>query len=88
MVASQTHDVAVITDQIAKLVVTHADEKEFNGKNEVKAKDMNLRSTQKEIHITPAKKTAPKHNTQTVSAKKDTKVITSTKSNDDEWESF
>ncbi len=87
MVASQTHDVAVITDQIAKLVVTHADEKEFNGKNEVKAKDMNLRSTQKEIHITPAKKTAPKHNTQTVSAKKDTKVV-SAKSNDDEWESF
>ncbi|MGE0051863.1 MAG: methyl-accepting chemotaxis protein, partial [Arcobacter sp.] len=40
MVASQTHDVAVITDQIAKLVVSNANEKEFNGKNEVKAKDM------------------------------------------------
>ena len=88
MVASQTHDVAVITDQIAKLVVSDANEKEFNGKNEVKAKDMNLRSTQKEIHITPAKKTAPKPHNQTISAKKDTKVITSTKSNDDEWESF
>ncbi|BAK74084.1 MULTISPECIES: methyl-accepting chemotaxis protein [Arcobacter] len=40
MVASQTHDVAVITDQIAKLVVSNANEKEFNGKNEVKARDM------------------------------------------------
>ncbi|MGD9623529.1 MAG: methyl-accepting chemotaxis protein [Arcobacter sp.] len=88
MVASQTHDVAVITDQIAKLVVTHADEKEFNGKNEVKAKDMNLKNTQKEIYIAPIKKSAPKHHIETVSTKKDTKVITSTKSNDDEWESF
>ena len=39
-VASQTHDVAVLTDQIAKLVVTNADEKEFKGKNEVKAKNV------------------------------------------------
>ena len=39
-VASQTHDVAVLTDQIAKLVVTNADEKEFKGKNEVKAKNI------------------------------------------------
>ena len=88
MVASQTHDVAVITDQIAKLVVTHADEKEFNGKNEVKAKDMNLKNTQKEIYVAPIKKSVPKQHTQTVSTNKDTKVITSTKSNDDEWESF
>ena len=39
-VASQTHDVAVLTDQIAKLVVTNADEKEFKGKNEVKARNI------------------------------------------------
>jgi methyl-accepting chemotaxis protein len=45
-VASQTHDVAVITDSIAKLVVTNADEKEFKGKNEAKAKNMNLKSNQ------------------------------------------
>jgi methyl-accepting chemotaxis protein len=36
MVASQTHDVAVLTDKIAKLVVEHANEKEFNGKESVK----------------------------------------------------
>ncbi|RXJ70120.1 chemotaxis protein [Halarcobacter ebronensis] len=40
MVASQTHDVALITDEIAKLIVKKADEKEFNGKNEVKAADI------------------------------------------------
>ena len=39
-VASQTHDVAVLTDEIAKLVVSNADEKEFEGKNEVKAKSI------------------------------------------------
>ncbi len=37
-IASQTHDVAVITDEIAKLVVSNANAKEFIGKNEVKAK--------------------------------------------------
>ena len=39
MVASQTHDVAVLTDEIAKLVVSSADEKEFKGKHEVKARN-------------------------------------------------
>ncbi|MDD2895417.1 MAG: methyl-accepting chemotaxis protein [Aliarcobacter sp.] len=41
-VASQTHDVAVLTDQIAKLVVSDADAKEFKGKNEAKAKPMTV----------------------------------------------
>jgi methyl-accepting chemotaxis protein len=41
MVASQTHDVAVLTDQIAKLVVSDANSKEFIGKNEVRSKSMN-----------------------------------------------
>ena len=39
MIASQTHDVAVQTDSIAKLVVSNANEKEFVGKNSVKAKN-------------------------------------------------
>ena len=37
-IASQTHDVAVTTDTIAKLIVSNANEKEFIGKNEVKSK--------------------------------------------------
>ena len=86
-VANQTQTVAVVTDEIAKLIINDANAKEFVGKNEVKAKDMNL-NVKKEVHITPVKKTAPKQHTQSVSTKKDTKVITSTKSNDDEWESF
>jgi methyl-accepting chemotaxis protein len=41
-VASQTHDVAVMTDNIAKLIVSSANEKEFIGKNDVKAKNMKM----------------------------------------------
>ena len=42
-VAAQTHDVAMITDEIAKLIVNDANAKEFVGKNDVKAKDMNIK---------------------------------------------
>ena len=37
-VASETHDIAVLTDKIAKLVVSNANDKEFIGKDSVKAK--------------------------------------------------
>jgi methyl-accepting chemotaxis protein len=43
-IASQAHDVAMVTDQIAKLVVSNANAKEFEGKNEVKAKNINTKS--------------------------------------------
>jgi methyl-accepting chemotaxis protein len=35
MIANETHEVALKTDEIAKLVVTKADEKEFDGKNDI-----------------------------------------------------
>ncbi|MDN5055417.1 chemotaxis protein, partial [Aliarcobacter butzleri] len=40
MIASQTHDVALITDEISKLIVSDADAKEFVGKHDVKAKSL------------------------------------------------
>jgi methyl-accepting chemotaxis protein len=42
MIASQTQDVAMTTDKIAKLIVSNANEKEFIGKNEVKSDEMNF----------------------------------------------
>jgi methyl-accepting chemotaxis protein len=39
-IASQTHDIALQTDDIAKLVVQDADEKEFIGKNTIQAKEL------------------------------------------------
>ncbi|MCT7649243.1 methyl-accepting chemotaxis protein, partial [Aliarcobacter butzleri] len=78
MIASQTHDVALITDEISKLIVSDADSKEFVGKHDVKAKNVNVGTT-KQIHEVEKKTVIP--------TKKDTKVVSS-KSNDDEWESF
>lgn len=37
-IASQAHDVAVLTDEISKLIVSNANEKEFEGKNNVQSK--------------------------------------------------
>ncbi len=38
MVSSETRDIAVSTDKIAKFIVSSADEKEFKGKNEVQGR--------------------------------------------------
>ena len=76
-VASQTHDVAVITDEIAKLVVTNADAKEFIGKNDVKVKRDFTQKSNSSYDI----------KTQHKPLKQETKVV-SNKSDDNEWESF
>ena len=60
-IATQTQDVAKITDEIAKLVIKSVDNKEFEGKNSVKAKSMNLESNYSyEIKTTPKKQNKPK----------------------------
>ncbi|MFX4153934.1 methyl-accepting chemotaxis protein [Aliarcobacter butzleri] len=84
MVSSQTHDVAIVTDEIAKMVVSDANEKEFIGKDEVSARDMNKTLSQKKdnsVNIVESKK---------VSKKQKETVFTSNKAtnNDGEWESF
>ena len=74
-IASQTHDIAVLTDEIAKLVVSDANAKEFIGKNEVKAKDISDKINQSNNHVT----------------QKNDSVTTNNKishKNNDEWESF
>ncbi|MCG3666177.1 methyl-accepting chemotaxis protein [Aliarcobacter butzleri] len=86
-VAMQTHTISTMTDQIAKLIVSSADEKEFIGKNEVKGKDINeskeLNNNQKVKSLNSPfinKKSSNK-------SEKDTKVVSS-KNNDNDWESF
>ena len=78
MVASQTHDVAVLTDEIAKLVVSSADEKEFKGKNEVRAKNIEKKSS----HDSKANTYVKKEET------REKKVTASAKHEDSDWESF
>jgi len=88
-IASQTHDVAVETDTIAKLIVSNANSCEFNGKHEVKAREM-----KKQSHSTPSPQTkvaqpsAPRPVAKTTSAKTQIQPIVASKSDDDEWASF
>ncbi len=94
IVASQTQEVSLITDQIAKLIVSNADEKEFVGKKDVKAKNMNVKASVNTHIDVPAKKVEIKKSEIkktpiTSNIKTQTNVITSSKSkDDDEWESF
>jgi methyl-accepting chemotaxis protein len=82
-IASQTHDVAVITDDIAKLVVVNANEKEFLGKNEVKAKNIIIKTNSSNNNI-KTNYSMPKKE----QIKKETPTIVSSKKEEDEWESF
>ena len=85
IIATQTYEVAVQTDTIAKLVVSNANAKEFIGKNEVKAKVLENKSAPaKTVNKAP---TAAKKPTVTTTTKSESKVIASN-TNDDEWASF
>ena len=84
-VASQTHDVAVVTDEIAKLVVSNANAKEFIGKNEVKAKRDFTKTNNSSYDIKTNQVVHKKAEHKAV--KQETKVV-SNKSDDSKWESF
>ena len=82
LIAAQTHDVANQTDGISKLIVSNADEKEFEGKNNIKIKELrkSSKSTKSKEETTSPKKTK----------KVEPKVIKEQEENpsDEEWESF
>ncbi|MDD2888451.1 MAG: cache domain-containing protein [Aliarcobacter sp.] len=80
-VASQTQDVAEITDEIARLIVSDANAKEFMGKNEVRAKEMNKKSNSLSSNVKIAQ---PTQNKKIVEEKKSS----TKKSDDSEWENF
>ncbi|WNL30731.1 methyl-accepting chemotaxis protein [Arcobacter cryaerophilus gv. pseudocryaerophilus] len=84
MVASQSHDIALSTDEIAKLIVEDANQKEFEGKNEVKAKDVRIKKEVKEHIIASSPKKIIKPSKPNINSTKEIK----SNSNDDEWESF
>ena len=84
-IASQTHDVAVITDEIAKLVVSNANAKEFIGKNEVKAKRSFAKTNNSSYDIKTNQGLHKKVEHKPV--KQESKIV-SNKADDTEWESF
>jgi len=84
-IASQTRDVAVQTDTIAKLVVSNANEKEFNGKDTVNAKSMGQqegsslkKKTYNEQKNVTSRNTSSSHKIQEITEN----------SSKDEWASF
>ena len=83
-IASQTNNIALDTDTLAKLVVSSADEKEFKGKSTVVAKKSNTTNTPPQKTIENNKKES---NTEKVTSTKSMKAIQSNTS-DDEWSSF
>ena len=86
-IASATHDVAVQTDEIAKLVVSSANEKEFIGKDSVQARKTNSKTT---VTTTPTVAKEPKKREVVKATIKPTNTIKPvvSNSNDDEWASF
>nr|WP_219993661.1 methyl-accepting chemotaxis protein [Aliarcobacter cryaerophilus] len=83
-ISTQTNDIAMNLDEVAKLIVEDANKKEFEGKNEVKAKDVGIKKEVKEHIIASTPKKIIKSSKPNINS---TKEITSSSSND-EWESF
>ncbi len=92
--ADQANQIAQNTSVLAKDIVSSANEKEFIGKNDVKAKDFSFSSSKqaapktasKPAHGTPAQKTETKHSQ--TAPKKTIQVVQPAKEDDDEWASF
>ncbi len=90
MIASQTHDVALETDEIAKLVVSDANSKNFIGKDNVQKKDSNKgqnRQEQKHAPTPPAAREPKTHTADKKPVSQKLETVTSN-SDDDEWSSF
>jgi methyl-accepting chemotaxis protein len=87
-IASETLRVTVETDQIAKMVVANAEEKQFDGKENVKANK--LTSTSKGATLSKAthSHTPPLPSPSKTDVKKTIKPIVSSSNDDDEWASF
>ena len=86
IVSSKTRDIAMQTDTIAKLIVSSSDEKEFEGKDNVKAKNtentLDNKAISQEIYV-PAKSENKKTQYKKTASNK---IIEDT--DNDSWESF
>ena len=89
MIAEQTNDIAKQTSSIADDIVADANEKEFAGKDNVKAKEINNQSIPKKVHNVKVQSTPNRTAIKkaTSSSIKPTKTIQASNDND-EWESF
>ncbi len=94
-IAAETNNIAIITHDISKLVVSNADSKEFVGKDTIKAKKIDL-SVKSEVSVKKnVKKPEIKKENKKIEVKAEKKeelIVTSNTDLDndenDEWESF
>lgn len=89
-VANNAQGIAKHTSVIAKKIVQNANDKKFNGQNDVKADTLDFQQTQSEPQVTQTR-TAPTSTSRKSapqSAKQPTKVISQSPESNDEWESF
>ncbi len=94
-VATQTHNVAIVIHDVAKLIVKNADAKEFIGKNEAVSKKFDIAKTDvKPLHNNVNKSKTPvinnnvNKNKTSITNNSNNKVVISSNTSDEEWESF
>ncbi|MEA1914354.1 MAG: nitrate- and nitrite sensing domain-containing protein [Campylobacterota bacterium] len=87
-IASETHNVAVQTDSIAKLVVSNADETEFMGKKELNKRSQPLNMQYDKPEKRKRESSIKKHSSYNNSQEKVQKPASSISTSEDSWESF
>ena len=88
-VASITNDIALQTDHISKIIVQEVDEKEFVGKDSVKAKKLEKQSYKNDtsvLSVDVVQPNLPKH--QADNNISINPIVSNDNNNDDEWASF
>ena len=83
-ISTQTNDIAITSDKIAKLIVEDANKKEFHGKNDIVTKSIEQNSKKFDNSLQIKKANLNKISTKENSSK----VIQSSTQDSDEWESF
>ena len=83
-ISTQTNDIAITSDKIAKLIVEDANKKEFHGKNDIVAKSIEQNSKKFDNSLQIKKANLNKISTKENSSK----VIQSSTQDSDDWESF
>ncbi|MDO6829320.1 methyl-accepting chemotaxis protein [Poseidonibacter sp. 1_MG-2023] len=86
-VASDTKHIAESTQFIANTIVTNANDKNFIGKDTVKAKDLDTKKSYSEVIVSKENEIL-KSKPRATKLEEKSKIITSDKKDDDEWESF
>jgi len=88
MISNKTHDIAAQTDDISKLVVQSANEKQFHGKESIKGKSLTTSNGEEEIRKPNFHMSQSAKNRRAPDSRTHEKPINNTTELEDEWENF